>query len=148
MTNKLKLLPIFAMLLLTGCVNMGKQASFGEKMSDNFIFTSATSIPDSETKCVSLAKIFEFKTGSVTYTLPAGTYRATKKNSTGEFYYAPSSIESSTWLADSAYGIYINNQFTQANLFGTSPTGYDSRPIRGSVLPSTIFQYLRKNGHC
>lgn len=134
--------------LLSGCVNAGQQASFKERFKDSFGFTSASSVPAGQAKCLALAKPFTFESGSVTYTLPAGQYKGTRKNNTGYFYYASGSIKKSSFFVNSADGIYINNQFTQGNLFGINPEGFDFRPIRGTVLPHSIFAYLKRSGNC
>ncbi len=150
MKNLIKLLAISPAILLSGCANVGPQSSFGERMSDNFIFTSGQSVADAQVQCLSLTKSFTFQSGSVTYTLPAGIYHGTRKNGTGYFYYSPSSISSSasSWIVPTPYGIYVNNEFNHGNLFSTNPTGYDSRPIRLTVLPNNIFSSIVRKGNC
>jgi hypothetical protein len=137
-----------AVALLSGCVNSGPQASFKQRFKDNFLLTSASDVPAGQVRCVALVKPFTFQSGSVTYTLPAGQYKGKQKNRSGYFYNTPAHVQVSSYFAGSVYGIYINNQFTQGNLFGVNPDGYDDRPIRGTVLPSSIFSYLRKSGNC
>lgn len=123
---------------------MGQQASFSERMQDNFLFTSADDVTSSEVKCIMLTKPCTLRAGSVTYSMPAGQYIAKKKNKTGYFYYAPSPITSSNWfLSPSQQGIYLNNQFNSGNLFGRNPTGYSDRPIRGAVLPNSVFSCIK-----
>ncbi len=40
--------------------------------------------------------------------------------------------------------IYLNNQLTAGNIMGTNVDGFDNRPIRGAVLPSSIFAYIKQ----
>ncbi len=148
MKNTVKLIAVTSVVLLSGCVGLGPQASLGDRMKDNFLFTSAANVSPSEVRCVRLTKSFTFKSGSVIYTLPAGSYQGTKKNSTGYFYYAPSSITSSSSFYGSGEGIYINNEFNGGNIFDVNATGFDSRPIRFTVLPKSIFSFIKKNARC
>lgn len=145
--NIIKLLTLSLVILLSGC--MGAQASFSERMQDNFLFTSAENVSASEKRCITLTKPFTLESGSVTYSIPAGRYIAEKKNKTGYFYYAPKRITSSNWLlSPSQQGIYLNNQLNKGNLFGRESQGYANRPIRGAVLPKAIFSYIQKNSKC
>ena len=150
MKNLLKLLALSPILLLSGCVNIGPQSSFGERLSDNFLFTAGLPVAASETRCLSMSKPFTFQSGSVTYTLPAGTYKGTRKNGSGYFYYSPSPIASSasTWVVPAPYGIYVNNEFNHGNLFNPNPMGYDSRPIRTTILPDTFFSSMVRKSSC
>lgn len=147
MTNSIIKAIIFSsVVFLSGCV--GPRASFSENFQDNFIGTSARPTADNEARCFVLTKQYAFDSGSVTFTAPAGLYKATKKIDSGYFYYAPSSIKSSNWLASfNQDGIYLNNQGTGGNLFGRNPSGYDDRPVRGAIIPSAIFAYIKKT-HC
>jgi hypothetical protein len=142
MKNIFKLLTLSSVILLSGC--MGEHASFTESMKDNFFFTSASDVPSSQAKCVRLSKPYTMQSGSATFSLPEGHYIARKKRDTGYFYYAPSLITSSnSFLYGSPKGIYLNNAGNQGNLFDRNPQG-DNRPVRGAVLPSDIFSYLKK----
>lgn len=143
MNNTIKLIALTSAILLSGCV--GPQASFGEKMQDSFFFTSADNATDSEIKCIALTRPYTLPSGAVSFSLPAGKYTARKKNSTGYFYYAPQPILSSnSFFSFDQDGIYIDNQFNRGNIFGKSANGFDSRPIRGAVLPQAIFAYIKK----
>jgi len=133
---------------LSGCVNTGPQASFADRMDDSLGFTSASNVPASQVECVSLTKAFSFKSGSVSYTLPAGNYKGIMKDSDGYFYYAPSSISKSSMWVTAPKGIYINNQFTKGYLFNPSAQGFSDRPIRDTVLPESIFSVLTKRQPC
>lgn len=144
MNKTIKILALASVFFLSGCV--GEQASFGERMQDSFIFTSAENVAGSESKSITLIKPFTLQSGSVTYSIPSGRYIARKKNSTGYFYYAPRPIKSSNWLlSPSQQGIYLDNQFTSGNVFGINPSGFDSRPIRGAVLPNAIFPIIKQD---
>jgi len=145
-TNKLvKLLAILPISFLSGCV--GPQASFKERMHDNFAFTSTENVQDK--KCITLTQPFTLKSGAVTYSLPAGEYISQKKNDAGYFYYAPSSVTSSNWLiAPPQDGVYLNNQLNKGNVFGRNPYGFDDIPIRGAILPNSIFTYIKKSNQC
>lgn len=143
MSQAIKILALSSVVFLSGC--MGPHASFSERMQDSFLFTSADDVAGSENKCIMLTKPVTLPSGSVTYSIPAGRYIAKKKNQTGYFYYAPSRITSSNWLlSPSQQGIYLNNQLNSGNVFGANPTGYSNRPIRGAVLPNSIFSYIKK----
>lgn len=145
------ILIIVPALLLSSCANVGPTASWSEAMSDTFLFTSASSVPKGETRCISLATPYVLKSGEATFNLPAGTYKATMKNSTGYFYYAPSSITTS--LSHWVYGytndgIYLNNSSTAGNVFGAKIDGFDRRPVRTIVLPGSVVARFTKMGKC
>ena len=140
----IKLFILICVILLGGCANSG---AFSDKLSDMTVFTTATAVPHSEMRCVTLTQAFTLKSQFFVFTLPSGSYQGLRKNSTGYFYYAPSAVKSSSRLG-SVSGIYINNQFTQGNLFTDNWGIYGSRSIRGTILPDSIFLYLRKDNKC
>ncbi len=146
MKNIFKLLTVFSIFILTGC--LGPQASWSEQFQDNFAGTAATETNDRQ--CFTLNKSYSYESGSTTFQIPAGRYVATQKNATGYFYKAPSVIRSSNFLAAiSQTGIYLNTQGTAGNLYGPNPEGIDwNRPIRGANLPSDIYGHIINRGRC
>lgn len=146
-----KLFAVTPVLLLTSCANVGQTASWSENMSDSFMFTSASAVPAGKTQCVSLAQPYVLKSGDATFNLPAGVYKGTSKNSSGVYYYAPSSITTSVshWVFSfSNDGVFFNNSMTAGNLFGAKLNGYDRRPVRTVVLPGSVISRFKKIGRC
>ncbi len=142
----IKLLAILSVLCLCGC--MGPQASISDHFQDDFLFTAAQNVPQAGVKCIVLSKAYKLKSGDVTFALPAGKYIGKKKNDSGYFYYAPSSINTSNWLIMGPQsGIYLNNNLSAGNLFYVKPEDFIQRPVRGAVLPRDIFPLIRRS-HC
>lgn len=142
-------LAVAALVSLTGCGIMGETASFSEAMQDNLIFSSAKYVDEAQKNCVLLTKSFTFKSGAVTYSLPAGKYVGRRKHQSGVFYYAPRAIKSSNhfWAFDQE-GIYLANHANHGNVFSRKAMGYDDRPIRGAVLPTGIFKLIKRKVKC
>jgi hypothetical protein len=130
----------FSIPLLNSC--WGPQPGMGEYLEDNT--TSVSNTAGSETRCITLTKPFIVPSGMTSFSLPAGRYIAKQKSKSGYFYYAPSIIPASSSMVPSQKGIYINSQFNAGNLFGT--TIYSTRPVRTTVLPGSIFSYIKKSG--
>jgi hypothetical protein len=137
---------ITAVLFLSGCAN---DASFSEKMKDNFLFTSADKV-QTQVKCIRLTKPYVLKSGLATYTFPSGIYKGTKQNDSGVFYYSSSPVKSSLGLlgSGSVDGIFLHNDLRSGNFFGHSYQGYSDRPIRSVQLPRDIFGSIQTNVNC
>lgn len=149
MNKSIKLLTVASVMLLSSCANVGQTSSFGERLSDSFLLTSASDVPTAQTLCISLSQPYSFKSGSVTINMPAGTYKSIRKNSSGYFFYAPSPITSdSAWSLGSSEGVYLNNAMTSGDLFARKVDGFDDRPIRSVVLPSNVISRFKKMGKC
>ncbi len=149
MNKSIKLLTLSSVVLLASCADVGKTAGFGERMSDSFLLTSASEVKTADTRCISLASPYAFKSGSVTFTLPAGTYKSIRKIDTGYFYYAPSNVKSDSWFVGSSQqGVYLNNAMSAGNLFGAKEDGFDDRPIRSVELPGSVIAKFKKMGKC
>ena len=133
---------------VTGCANVGQQSTFKERMRDNFLFTSAEKVPENKIKCIRVDKTFSYKSGDVTITLPAGTYKGRARQDGGVFYYAPSSVKTSSFFAGDYNGLYLKDNTNQGNLAVYNPMGYSSRPIRGPVLPPSVFKHIKRQGKC
>lgn len=149
MKFKFKALTLGAFTLLGCSACMGPQASFSEMARDSFIFTSASEVPASEKRCITVTKSVSLQSGSLTFSIPAGRYVATKKNRDGYFYYAPTMIKSSNgFISLDKQGIFLNNQLSGGNIFGKNPEGYSDRPIRGPILTKEVLSYINKNSAC
>lgn len=147
MHQLVKLFTLSSVILLSACAGQQRPA-FSEVMRDQFAFTAAKDVPDSERRCIAITKTFQMPVGPATYTFPAGQYVAKKMNNTGYFYYAPHPVASSSWFfSDPLQGIYVNKGFTSANIFAANSMGYSDRPIRGAVLPAADFALVKKS-HC
>lgn len=144
MKNIITLLPIALVVLLSGCV--GPSASFGDRLEDNFIFTSAEKVPESIHKSIVLTKPYSFKSGMTVYSLPAGRYVARRMHKEGYFYYAPQAITTQNrFLYPYQEGIYLGHNANTAFIFGRKPDGFADRPVRGAIIPQNIFSILKRN---
>lgn len=148
MNKSIKLLTLASAMMLASCADVGKTAGFGERFSDNFLLTSASAVKTADTRCISLAKTYSFKSGKVTFTLPAGKYKSMRKIDTGYFYYAPSAVTSDSWYVGSQEGVYLNNAMSAGNLFGRMGDGIDDRPVRSVELPGSVIAQFNKLGKC
>jgi len=148
MKNILKLITLLALVaFISGCA--GPSASFTEKLQDTFLLTSADGVSANEHKCITLTKPYSFKSGLINYSLPAGRYVAKRKHKSGYFYYASAPIKTqNSFFYPYQSGIYLENTSNKGYLFGSNPTGFDDRPIRGSKIPNEMFAYIKRNSSC
>lgn len=136
---------VAATLLLSGCADVGQTASYGEFVQDKLILTTAQDVPAAEMKCVALSQSLIFKSGSVTFTLPAGKYKGERKHKSGVFYYAPSAISATYRFNGRPDGIYIDNGFTTGNLFTVDYMSITNAPIRNVILPSSVLSRFSRS---